>query len=70
MPTRKAIWKSMNTYPICDTPLYNLAQQSASLRYRNRAEITVLMREQNTIHIFIVSAQKVSSVNIALALGV
>ena len=60
----------MNTYPICDTPLYNLAQQSASLRYRNRAEITVLMREQNTIHIFIVSAQKVSSVNIALALGV
>ena len=52
MPTRKAIWKSMNTYPICDTPLYNLAQQSVSLRYRNRAEITVLMREQNSYPYF------------------
>lgn len=52
MLTRKAIWKSMNTYPICDTPLYNLAQQSASFRYRNRAEITVLMREQNSYPYF------------------
>ena len=61
----------MNIYPICDTSLYNLALQSASLRYRNRVEITVLMCEQKSYpYMLIVSAQKVSSVNIALALGV
>ena len=35
---------SMKTYPICDSPLYR--SELASLRYRNRAEINVLMCKQ------------------------
>ena len=38
--------ESMNTYPICVTRHFRLQRGAASLRYRNRAEITVLMCEQ------------------------
>ena len=46
-PTLKAIRYSMNTHPICDSPLLIRDQRStATFRYRNHAEITVLKREE------------------------
>ena len=39
MPPRKAIRYSINTYPIGDSPLWD-RRGAASLRRRNRAEIT------------------------------
>ena len=46
MPTRKATWYGINTYPICDSLKERDQAGAASLRYRNRAEITFLMYEQ------------------------
>ena len=38
---------SVNTYPLCDSPLFSRDRRgAASLRYRNRAQITVFMCEQ------------------------
>ena len=46
-PTLKGIRYSMNTHPICDSPLLIRDQRStATFRYRNRAEITVLKCEE------------------------
>ena len=50
VPTLKAIRYSMNTHPTCDSPLLIRDRRStASLRYRNHAEITVFMREESPI---------------------
>ena len=45
MPTRKAIRLCMNTYPICDYLYFRDRRDAATLRYRNRAKIIVLMCE-------------------------
>ena len=38
---------SVNTYPLCDSPLFSRDRRgAASVRYRDRAKITVLMCEQ------------------------
>ena len=42
MQTLKPIWYSMNTYLICDSPLWRSTRR---LRYRNHAESTVLKCE-------------------------
>ena len=44
VPTRKDILHNMNTYPICYSPLKGDRHGAASLRFRNRAEITVLIQ--------------------------
>ena len=47
LTTLKTIRYSMNTHPICDSPLLIRDRRgTTSLRYRNHAEITVLMREE------------------------
>ena len=46
--------KGMNTYSICDAPLKRSVRRgTASLRYRNRTEITILMSEHKPHMIFV-----------------
>ena len=62
MSTRKAIRYSMNTYPICDFPLYRSGRR-ASLRYRNHAKIIGPMCERKPFSAMVLlPAQKLSSV--------
>ena len=50
VPTREAIRKIINTYPICQSPLKRSARRgAASHRYGNRAEIIVLCVNRSPI---------------------
>jgi len=59
----KFIRHSVNTYPICDSSSLEITRGAASLRYRNRAEITILMCEQKPYRVwYFVSAQDLSGI--------
>ena len=62
MPTRKAIRYSMNTYPICDSPLYRSGRRGFAPLQKSRQTIRSYVWTEAVSAMVLLPAQKLSSV--------
>ena len=62
MPTRKAIRYSMNTYPICDSPLYRSGRRGFAPLQKSRQTIRSYVWTEAVSALVLLPAQKLSSV--------
>ena len=67
MPTRKAIWCSVDTYMICDSPIKRSALRSLTQLKKSRRSHNILICEQKPYGVRVGSAKDTRfSVNIVL----
>ena len=62
MPTRKVIRYSMNTYPICDSPLYRSGRRGFARSQKSRQTIRSYVWTEALSAMVLLPAQKLSSV--------
>ena len=66
-PTRKAIWHSMNTYPMCDSPLYWRDAAFASLQKSRRNHPSYVGTEALSTTVFVPPQTSAIQYSVSLA---